>query len=77
MAKPDAHWFVIIIVSALISLAMSAFSGYASNDRDIIQRVTATEAHATDDRKTLEEIKAALKDTNDKVTKILVIVGNR
>jgi hypothetical protein len=73
--KSDTRWLLVFILS-LVSLGATAYSGYSSNDKELAQRVTKTETHVEDDRATLQEIKAAQKAMDDKVTQILVIVGH-
>jgi hypothetical protein len=74
--KPDYRWLLPVLL-ALCSLGVSAFTGYATNDKDMAQRVTKLEAHQSDDRQTLQEIKAAVKDTDSKVTQILILLRRR
>lgn len=74
MAAPNYRWLLPVLL-ALASLGVSAMTGYSSNDKAMAERMTKLEAHQLDDRQTLQEIKAAIKDTNEKVTQILVILG--
>lgn len=77
-ARTEARWQILLpILIALLSLAVSAYVGYAATDREMVQRVTTTEAHQVDDRKTLEEIKLAVKELDAKVTEVLIILGTK
>lgn len=72
----DFRWLLPLVL-AMASLAFSAYTGYTGTDRETIQRVATTEAHQVDDRKTLDEIKLAVKETNAKVTEVLIILGTK
>lgn len=73
---PDLRWLLPAIL-ALISLTISAYTGYNANDRETVQRITTTEAHQADDRKTLEEIKADVKEMKAKVVEILILLSTK
>jgi hypothetical protein len=62
----DLRWLLPLVLS-LFALAVSAFTSYAKNDREMVQRLTKVEAHVDDDRETLKDIKA-------KVDQILILV---
>ncbi len=73
--KPfDLKWLLPLAI-ALLSLAISAYAGYSATDRETVQRITVTEAHQADDRKTLDEIKLAVKETDAKVTQVLILLS--
>jgi hypothetical protein len=74
--KSDSRWLLVFVLS-LVSLGATAYSGYSSNDKDLSNRVTKVEAHVEDDRSTLQEIKAAQKAMDDKLSQILVIIAHR
>jgi hypothetical protein len=74
--KSDYRWLLVFILS-LVSLGATAYSGYSTNDKDLAQRVTKVETHVDDDRLTLQEIKAAQKVMDDKLSQILVIIAHR
>lgn len=71
------RWELLPLGIALLSLTVSAYTGYTSNDRETVQRVAVVESHQGDDRRTLEEIKLAVKELDAKVTQILIILGTK
>jgi hypothetical protein len=71
--RPDYKWLLPILL-ALFGLGVSAFTGYARNDRDLAQRLTKVEAHQADDRQALQEIKAAIKDNDQKLNQVLMLL---
>lgn len=73
----DNLWRLLPVGLALFSLTISAYTGYTKNDRELVQRVTATEAHQKDDRQTLEEIKADVKEMKAKVVEILIVLSTK
>lgn len=70
----DFRWLLPLVLS-LMAMGASAFTGYARTDKDFAQRLTMVEAHVADDRQTLQEIKAAVNETNDKLNELLQRVG--
>lgn len=74
--KTDLKWLLPLVL-ALLSLVISSYTGYTATDRETIQRITTTEAHQVDDRKTLDEIKLDVKDTKAKVVEILILLGTK
>lgn len=75
-AKTDLRWLLPLIL-ALLSLAISAYGGYNQNDRETVQRISTAEAHLLDDRKTLDEIKSQVKATDAKVTEVLILLATK
>jgi hypothetical protein len=71
--RPDYKWLLPILL-ALFGLGVSAFTGYARNDKDFAQRLTKVEAHQADDREALAEIKAAIKDNDQKLNQVLMLL---
>lgn len=76
-SKPIDLRGILPLVIALLSLAISAYAGYSATDRETIQRITTTEAHQVDDRKTLDEIKTQLKAVDSKVTEVLILLATK
>lgn len=72
----DVRWLLPLVI-ALLSLAVSGYAGYTANDRETVQRVATAEAHLIDDRKGMDEIKATVKETNATVTEILILLATK
>lgn len=57
-------WMVPIII-ALLSLAVSGFAAYSHNDKEIASRVTAVETQQKNDHE-------GIKELNEKVDRLLI-----
>jgi hypothetical protein len=75
--SPTDYRWLLPLVLALLSLTISAFAGYNRNDRETIQRMSTVEAHLADDRKNMDEIKIAVRQTNDKLTEVLILLSTK
>lgn len=69
-ARPQLLATLIPVAVALASLAISAFTSYAGNDKTLTSRITAVETRQEDDR-------AALRRIEVKVDRIYEIVVGR
>ena len=58
---------VLAVVLALLSLVVSAFTGYTSNDRATGERVTHVETQQENDGKRLDRMELKIDRTNEKL----------
>lgn len=70
LLSPRPHVISIIVPIAvmLLSFALSAYSAYSHNDKQLGERITAIETKQEDDRRRLGEIKT----TVDRIYEILI-----
>lgn len=66
----NAAQIVVAIALALLSLVVSAYSGYTHDDKKTGERITAVETQQLNDGRRLERIE-------DKVDKVLDVVATR
>lgn len=53
---PNKRDWILPIVIALLSLAVSAYAGYSHNDKELAQRISVVETQQKNDGKGLERI---------------------
>jgi len=58
MSLSRIPWWASLLLPLIVSLIVSGFAGYYSNDKQIESRVSALEAHRSDDASKLDHIQS-------------------
>ena len=62
MARTSLPWWVSVVAAAALASGATYMSDCGHNDRDLVQRVSALEAHRKDDNERLGRMESKLND---------------